>query len=83
MEQYHPRAHVGKRRRRTGRASDIAAGTIEPGGQAASETAKYEVRYAEINRAVSMEEVDSVKAAAQQAGLWRFANVSEHGGFSI
>lgn len=83
MEQYHPRAHVGKQKRRTGRNGDVAAQTVEPGGAPPSESAKNEVRYAEINRAVKLDEVDSVKAAAQQAGLWRFVEVSEKAGFSI
>lgn len=78
MEQYHPRAHVGKGNRRTARVKDI----IEPGGKVADEETKRDVRYAEINRAVSMDEVDTVKAAAEQAGLWRFVEASEHAGFS-
>lgn len=84
MEQYHPRAHVGKEKRgKIGRAGDVAEGTIEPGGKAAAEVAKKDVRYADINRAVKNEEVDSVKRAAEEAGLWRFVDVSEHAGFSI
>ena len=82
MEQYHPRAHVGKGRRRSGRAEDLAAGTVEPGGELADEKAKKDVRYAEINRAATMDEVHSVKAAAENAGLWRFVEVSEHAGFA-
>lgn len=82
MEQYHPRAHVGKARGRRGRAPDVAAGTVEPGGVQADEEAKKDVRYAEINRAVRLDEVGSVKAAAEAAGLWRFVEVSEHGGFA-
>ena len=84
MEQYHPRAHVGKEKRgKIGRAEDVAEGTVEPGGKAASDTVKKEVRYADINRAVEDQEVDSVKKVAQEAGLWRFVDVAEHGGFNI
>ena len=63
MEQYFPRAHVGK-----------------PGRGPKGET---EVRYADINRAVDLKEVASVKAAAQEAGLWRFVEAARHGGFNI
>jgi putative pyruvate formate lyase activating enzyme len=77
MEQYFPRAHVGKARR--GRRSDI----VEPGGvQALSETTKN-VRYDDINRPVHLDEVSAVKKAAEQAGLWRFVEASRHGGFNI
>lgn len=85
MEQYHPRAHVGKERRSTaqGRAQDVAAGTTEPGGLAAGEEAKKQVRYEEINRPVSLDEVASVRQVAEQSGLWRFADAAEHGGFNL
>ncbi|KAF2764923.1 pyruvate formate lyase activating enzyme [Teratosphaeria nubilosa] len=85
MEQYFPRAHVGKTRRTTGagRAINVAKGTVEPGGQPAGGEAKKHVRYADINRAVKMEEVDSVKRAGKEAGLWRFVEAAEHGGFNI
>lgn len=84
MEQYHPRAHVGKQRRRTsGRAQDIAENTIEPGDVPADDRAKKEVRYQDINRAVSLDEVDSVRKAAENAGLWRLLDPSEHGSFNI
>lgn len=83
MEQYHPRAHVGKARRTTrGRATDATAGIVEPGGIPAAEKAKKEVRYQDINRAVSLAEVDRVRKAAEEAGLWRFNEVSEHAGFA-
>ena len=75
MEQYHPRAHVGKGRRTTsGRAKDVAEGIVE---------AKKQLRYEEINRPVSLAEVDSVRKAAEQAGLWRFVDAAEHGGFNM
>ncbi|KAE8859890.1 hypothetical protein P3342_010352 [Pyrenophora teres f. teres] len=78
MEQYFPRAHVGKERR--GRASQEV---VEPGGVEASPASNKEVRYADINRPVDLDEVASVKKAAQEAGLWRFVEASRHGGFNI
>ncbi|CEL04607.1 Putative Pyruvate formate lyase activating enzyme [Aspergillus calidoustus] len=73
MEQYHPDAHVGKKRRTTRRRTDS--------GQ--EEEAKEEVRYAEINRAVRDEELMSVKDAAIEAGLWRFCEVNEKSMFHL
>ncbi|KAL2843902.1 hypothetical protein BJY01DRAFT_248460 [Aspergillus pseudoustus] len=63
MEQYHPDAHVGKKRRATRK---------QPKEDGANEEVKEEVRYAEINRAVKDEELGSVRDAAVEAGLWRF-----------
>lgn len=84
MEQYFPRAHVGKEKRGvSGRAKDVADGATEPGGQPAGEEAKKEVRYEEINRTVDLSEVDHVKDAAKKAGLWRLLEPNEHGGFNI
>ncbi|KAL1886648.1 hypothetical protein Plec18167_000580 [Paecilomyces lecythidis] len=68
MEQYHPDAHVGKKKR--------AAKQTEGG-------AKEEVRYADINRAVTDQELGSVKDAAREAGMWRFVEVNEQGGFHL
>ncbi|BCS30018.1 putative pyruvate formate lyase activating enzyme [Aspergillus puulaauensis] len=76
MEQYHPDAHVGKKRRVARRK---AAG--EEGGGAEGEV--EEVRYAEINRAVKDEEMGSVKDAAVDAGLWRFVEVNEKSLFHL
>lgn len=84
MEQYHPRAHVGKQRRTTiGRARDIAESVVEPGDMPADDNAKRNVRYQDINRPVSLDEVDSVRKAAEQSGLWRILDPAEHGGFNI
>ena len=66
MEQYHPDAHVGKKRRVT---------SSKGGGD--------ETRYAEINRAVHDDEIDSVRGAAEAAGLWRFPEVNEMGLFHV
>lgn len=73
MEQYHPDAHVGKKRR-TSRKVTEPGGIEEEGG---------EVRYADINRAVTDEELGSVRKAAEDAGLWRFCDVSEKAGFHL
>lgn len=70
MEQYHPDAHVGKKKR--------LAKNSNNGGEDRGET-----RYAEINRAVKDEELGSVRDAAVAAGLWRFCEVNEHGGFHL
>ncbi|KAJ5030162.1 hypothetical protein J3E71DRAFT_389165 [Bipolaris maydis] len=72
MEQYFPRAHVGKPRR--GRANSEGEASPDAGGQ---------VRYADINRPVHLDAVAAVKKAAQEAGLWRFVEASRHGGFNI
>ncbi|KAK1506655.1 radical SAM superfamily protein [Colletotrichum tamarilloi] len=68
MEQYHPDAHVGKSKRRNKKSTD---------------TQDDEVRYSEINRAVSGDEVSSVRKAAEAAGLWRFCDPPRHDGFNI
>ncbi|PNS18346.1 hypothetical protein CAC42_6163 [Sphaceloma murrayae] len=76
MEQYHPRAHVGKPKRgKLGTAGDLC----EHEGAAK----KKDVRYPDINRPVDLREVDSVRKAAEDAGLWRFVDVAGHGGFNI
>jgi putative pyruvate formate lyase activating enzyme len=40
-------------------------------------------RYADINRAASDHEIGTVQKAARDAGLWRFAEAAQHGGFNI
>jgi putative pyruvate formate lyase activating enzyme len=76
MEQYHPRAHVGKPKRNSSKS--IAGASVDPGSQ----PLPTEVRYADINRAVSEDEVSTVRRAAEEAGLWRFVEVSEHAAFA-
>ena len=68
MEQYRPDAHVGKTNTR-GRFNSLGP--------------PKDVRYSEINRAVSNEEVSSIRAAAEKAGLWRFCDPPRHDGFNI
>lgn len=71
MEQYHPDAYVGRPKTRTKQSA-----TDQSDNQS-------EKRYAEINRAVTREEVSSVRKAAEEAGLWRFCDPPGHGGFHI
>lgn len=73
MEQYFPRAYVGQPKRGSVSkpSTDVAAGH------------GTKLRYAEINRAVKDDEVSSVRRAAEEAGLWRFVEAAEHGGFNI
>ena len=86
MEQYFPRAHVGKKKRGGGGADnkEDVVEVAEPGGAAGTEkSAAVNVRYADINRAVKDEELSVVKRAAVEAGLWRFVEPAEHGGFNL
>lgn len=68
MEQYHPRAHVGKEKR--GRASAFATEQDVPNSQPPLSQAKKQLRYADINRAVSLDEVESVRRVAEQVGFF-------------
>jgi putative pyruvate formate lyase activating enzyme len=77
MEQYFPRAYVGKPSR------GPKNGVVEPGGSEASTENKTKVRYEDINRPVDLTEVASVRQAAEDAGLWRFVEAAKHGGFKI
>ncbi|KAF2838917.1 hypothetical protein M501DRAFT_1004756, partial [Patellaria atrata CBS 101060] len=79
MEQYFPRAHVGKKASRSRNVDTV----VDPGGVEASKKEKEKVKYEDINRAVTMGEVSSVREAAAKAGLWRFVEAAEHGGFNI
>jgi putative pyruvate formate lyase activating enzyme len=74
MEQYHPDAHVGKPKHP--RRSVVT----EPGGDTVTQET---VRYEEINRHVTQEEISTVRQAAEKAGLWRFCDPPKHDGFNI
>jgi putative pyruvate formate lyase activating enzyme len=78
MDQYFPRAHVGKARWQS---KDEKV--VEPRGVDAAPGTKREVRYADINRPVNDGEWSSVRKAAEDAGLWRFVEEARHGGFHI
>ena len=79
MEQYHPDAHVGKAKR--GHKSSVTP--TEQGGDVKPAEKVDTVRYEEINRHVTKEEISSVRAAAEQAGLWRFCDPPRHDGFNL
>ena len=95
MEQYFPRAHVGKSRRQTSHTRHSKDGVsalnrvnedsaIGSRGNVREDTSSQQsLRYAEINRAVKSKEVDSVRKAAEEAGIHRFIDAAEHGGFNI
>ncbi|USP78719.1 uncharacterized protein yc1106_05993 [Curvularia clavata] len=78
MEQYFPRAHVGKPRRSRPSRDGSGLGDTEMSSKDGEQ-----VRYADINRPVDLDDVAVVKKAAQEAGLWRFVEASRHGGFNI
>ncbi len=84
MEQYHPDAHVGKLSR-SSRASPTSgsfeeSSTNEPG---AGSSSTMSARYNEINRAVTGQEISSVRRAAEDAGIWRFCDPVRHDGFNL
>ncbi|KAK0512234.1 hypothetical protein JMJ35_005362 [Cladonia borealis] len=84
MEQYRPDAHVGK----SARSTKASLGSEQLDGVAVTEqdgerSATTKVRYSEINRPVTGEEVSSVRRAAEDAGLWRFCDPVRHDGFNI
>ena len=84
MEQYRPDAHVGK----SARSTKASSGSEQLDGvlvteQDAERSGTTRVRYGEINRPVTGEEVSSVRRAAEDAGLWRFCDPVRHDGFNI
>ncbi|KAK8079884.1 radical SAM superfamily protein [Apiospora hydei] len=81
MEQYRPAAHVGKPKKERQRRRQVT----EPGGMQREvvEDDETQVRYAEINRSVTEQEVSSVRKAAERVGLWRFNDPPKHDGFAI
>ncbi|KAI9652296.1 MAG: hypothetical protein M1831_007082 [Alyxoria varia] len=95
MEQYFPRAHVGKSRRGTSHTSqnengarNVKRGNEDPAVHAGADVKEdassgQGLRYADINRAVESKEVESVRKAAEEVGLHRFIDAAEHGGFNI
>lgn len=86
MEQYHPDAHVGKPKHAGGLQTSESKSTPESVASAVgppSHRRASTVRYEEINRPITQDEVSNVVKAARSAGLWRFCDVAEHGGFNI
>ena len=87
MEQYHPDAHVGKpKHASTGLDKQESKPTMRS-AEAGAVPDRHErapaVRYEEINRPITQDEISNVTKAARSAGLWRFCDVAEHGGFNI
>ena len=78
MEQYHPDANVGKPPR-SPRASSSPGSTDKPSEGPSS----VSLRYHEINRAVTGQEISSVRKAAEDAGIWRFCDPVRHDGFNL
>lgn len=85
MEQYHPDAHVGKpKRASTGlRREPNSTRDVDPRAVPPSIEAAAGLRYEDINRPINKDEISSVQRAARNAGLWRFCEAAEHGGFNI
>jgi putative pyruvate formate lyase activating enzyme len=75
MEQYKPDAYVGKDKQPRRKNSLANTENVDAG--------KQSVRYAEINRPISKDEILTVRHAAERAGLWRFCDPPKHDGFSI
>ena len=88
MEQYRPDAHVGKPSRSSRLPSSLDSlqvpVTNEPGdGSGDGPLATRSARYSEINRAVTVSEISSVRKAAEDAGIWRFCDPVRHEGFNL
>ncbi|TLS30489.1 hypothetical protein PpBr36_02906 [Pyricularia pennisetigena] len=79
MDQYRPAANVGKAKK--SRLPKGAEATTEK--EPSSGQSKEAVRYADINRAITNDELTTVRKAAESAGLWRFCDPPKHGGFHI
>ena len=83
MEQYHPDAHVGKPSR-SSRASSSPRSLEEVSiDELGDEPLSVSLRYAEINRAVTSQEISTVRRAAEDAGIWRFCDPVRHEGFNL
>ena len=83
MEQYHPDAHVGKPSRSSRASSNPGAIEDASTNQHDDGPSSVSVRYNEINRAVTGQEVSSVRKAAEDAGIWRFCDPVRHDGFNL
>lgn len=75
MEQYKPDAYVGREKQPRRLTSTLSVATPAVNSDS--------VRYSEINRPVSQDEILTVRQAAEKAGLWRFCDPPKHDGFSI
>ena len=80
MEQYHPDAHVGKPSR-SSRASRSPGSFEEASTDGGPSSVR--LRYNEMNRAVTEQEISTVRKAAEASGIWRFCDPVSHGGFNL
>lgn len=84
MEQYRPDAHVGKKKRRRGKKKEEEEEkAFAIAQESTTEEAEEEVRYADLNRAVTYDEISVVRRAAESFRLWRFNEPPRHDGFAI
>ena len=88
MEQYRPDAHVGKPSRASRLSSSLDSLQVpltnEPGnGPGDGPLSTRSARYSEINRAVTVSEISSVRKAAEDVGIWRFCDPVRHEGFNL
>lgn len=80
LEQYRPAANVGKPKRR--RAAGVGT-AVDPEESNDASSREDPVRYADINRPTTDDEVSTVRRAAEAAGLWRFNDPPRHEGFAL
>lgn len=83
MEQYHPDANVGKQSRSTRASSSPRSSGKTSTDELGNEPSSVSLRYDEINRAVTGQEISSVRKAAEDAGIWRFCDPVRHDGFNL
>ena len=84
MEQYHPDAHVGKPSRSSRLPSSLESMQVPSTNELGDEPlSTRSPRYSEINRAVTVSEISSVRKAAEDAGIWRFCDPVRHEGFNL
>lgn len=83
MEQYHPDANVGKPSRSTRASSSPHSSEKTSTDELGNEPSSVLLRYDEINRAVTGQEISSVRRAAEDAGIWRFCDPVRHDGFNL
>ena len=77
MEQYHPDAHVGKPSRLA------KANVTAQQSELSNSNLDGEMKYGELNKAVSTGEISSIRMEAEKAGIWRFCDPVRHEGFNI
>lgn len=77
--EYRPAANVGKAKK--ARLSKDSHASKDK--ELSSTQRKEGVRYADINRAITNDELSTVRKTAEDAGLWRFCDPPKHGGFHI